>query len=51
MTPYIQIAWQEPQDNGGVPILGYKVEVSQDGNPATVLYDGQTNPFLKTFKF
>ena len=51
LTPSIQIAWLPPQDNGGVPILGYKVEANVNGGSYNVLYDGSTNPTLLTYNF
>lgn len=41
----IVIEWQPPATDGGTPILGYKVDMSDDGFlTSTQIYDGSENP-------
>jgi titin len=50
--PYITIKWKEPVDNGGSPILGFKIEVTKDASPTYVtMYDGSADAVTKEFKF
>lgn len=51
LSPYITISWSQPYGTGGIPILGYMVEYSQDGGAYTVQYDGSTNANLTMFMF
>ena len=37
----IMLAWEQPTDTGGVPILGYKVQGSKDGGSVTTLQSGE----------
>jgi len=51
-NPYITIKWKNPVDNGGSPILGFKIEASFNSNPVyALLYDGSANSSTKEFKF
>lgn len=50
-TAYVQIAWTAPTSTGGLPILGYSVEVQEGTGGYNTLYDGSTNPDLLTYKF
>ena len=41
----IVIEWQPPATDGGTPILGYQVDMSDDGfTTSTQVYDGSENP-------
>jgi hypothetical protein len=51
LQPFITIAWEEPYEKGGVPILGYLVSFSEDGGEWTLAYDGSANFMQKMFKF
>lgn len=52
LTPFITVNWTEPIDNGGSPILGFKLDASKDGSPTfTEIYDGAADPNTRQFKF
>lgn len=41
----IVIEWEPPASDGGTPILGYQVDMSDDGfATSTQIYDGSENP-------
>ena len=49
--PFIKISWQAPTDNGGSPILGYRVEFKEGSGSYSVGYDGSSSPDILTWKF
>jgi len=40
LDAYISISWEAPIHTGGLPILGYLVQLSKDGGTFFVAYDG-----------
>lgn len=51
--PYIAISWEEPSNSGGLAILGYKVEITDDisGGVWTTAYEGGNNPDVLSWRF
>jgi hypothetical protein len=48
-TPYIQLKWVYPSDNGGSKIVGYKVEMSLTNTfPGTIVYEVEDPYDLQT---
>ena len=45
-SPFITIRWAVPSDNGGSPILGFKVEIAENFG-----YDWGSNPTMLEWKF
>jgi len=40
LDAYISISWEPPIQTGGLPILGYIVQLSKDGGTFNMAYDG-----------
>jgi len=40
LDAYISISWESPIQTGGLPILGYIVQMSKDGGNFFAAYDG-----------
>ena len=51
LSPYITIKWKMPLEDGGSPILGFKVQFSVDGGAWTLAYDGSADRDTRQFKF
>lgn len=51
LSPFITIKWKMPLADGGSPILGFKVELSEDGGAWTLAYDGSADVVTRQFKF
>jgi hypothetical protein len=49
LLPFITISWNEPAENGGIPILGYIVSLSKDGADWTLGYDGSVQPNVRQY--
>lgn len=43
LSPFITIKWKLPLEDGGSPILGFKVELSKDGGSWSLAYDGSAD--------
>jgi hypothetical protein len=46
----ITIGWQAPTNTGGLPILGYSVQIN-DGSTWKLAFDGSVDPAIKQFQF
>jgi hypothetical protein len=51
LSPFITIKWKMPLIDGGSPILGFKVEMSMEGGPWMLSYDGSADRVTRQFKF
>jgi large repetitive protein len=51
--PFITVSWEESSDSGGLTILGYKVEITDDitGGVWTAAYEGGNNPDILSWQF
>ena len=51
LSSFITIKWMMPLEDGGSPILGFKVELSEDSGAWTLAYDASADPITRQFKF
>lgn len=47
LEPFIEIKWKAPVSDGGSPVIGYTVDVSEEGGDWVMAYDGSADPVTR----